>query len=279
MAEPEYAFNPGNANEGQNPVKYNVFEGFKKLPTITAGNNVASADPAITADTYSNILYQQLIHNPEYVLVYPQNLAVEYIIRGQSTITVDDSYLVLSRGATYATYSEYNVLKNGEKTTLSVSNSNDTLNLAIEAAMTTGKLLTVTGRNGAGHVISVETVAALAQGGNDVAIDNCGDVANATGADPLVEGANTVLFSENDGVLNFVDAGGTTNRVDNKALTVADNCTVQLVNLGTGAVKDINMSVAKTYINKESTKLQDYCDFTFELDQYGYVCSLYVIEQ
>ena len=279
VAEPEYAYNSGNANEGKNSVKYNVFEGFKKLPTITAGNNVASADPAITANTYSNILYQQLIHNPEYVLVYPQNLAVEYIIRGQSTITVDDSYLVLSRGATYATYSEYNVLKNGEKTTLSVSNSNDTLNLAIETAMTTGKLLTVTGRNGAGHVISVETVAALAQGGNDVAIDNCGGVANATGADPLVEGANTVLFGENDGVLNFVDAGGTTNRVDNKALTVADNCTVQLVNLGTGAVKDINMSVAKTYINKESTKLQDYCDFTFELDQYGYVCSLYVIEQ
>ena len=275
VAEPEYAYNTGNANEGKNSVKYNVFEGFKKLPTITAGNNLASADPAIAADTYSNILYQQLIHNPEYVLVYPQNLAVEYIIRGQSTITVDDSYLVLSRGATYATYSEYNVLKNGEKTTLSVSNSNNTLNVAIEAAMTAGKLLTVTGRNGAGHVISVETVAALAQGGNDVAIDNCGDVANATGADPLVEGANTVLFSENDGVLNFVDYGGG----NNIALTVADNCTVQLVNLGTGAVKDINMSVAKTYINKESTKLQDYCDFTFELDQYGYVCSLYVIEQ
>ena len=282
VADPEYAYNSGNANEGKNSVKYNVFEGFKKMPTITAAQVQADGQPMPstggTAD-HVNILYQQLIHNPEYVLVYPQNLAVEYITRGQSTITVDDSYLVLSRGATYATYSEYNVLKNGEKTTLSVSNSNDTLNLAIEAAMTTGKLLTVTGRNGAGHVISVETVAALAQGGNDVAIDNCGDVANATGADPLVEGANTVLFSENDGVLNFVDAGGTTNRVDNKALTVADNCTVQLVNLGTGAVKDINMSVAKTYINKESTKLQDYCDFTFELDQYGYVCSLYVIEQ
>ena len=276
VAEPEYAYNTGNANEGKNSVKYNVFEGFKKLPTITAGNNVASADPAITAATYSNILYQQLIHNPEYVLVYPQNLAVEYIIRGQSTITVDDSYLVLSRGATYASYSEYNVLKNGEKTTLSVSNSNDTLNLAIEAAMTAGDLLTVTGRNGAGHVISVETVAALAQGGNDVAIDNCGGVMSAANTlDPLVVGANTVLFSENDGVLNFVDY----NSGNNIALTVADNCTVQLVNLGTGAVKDINMSVAKTYINKESTKLQDYCDFTFELDQYGYVCSLYVIEQ
>jgi len=279
VADPEYAYNAGNANEGKNSVKYNVFEGFKKMPTITAAQVQANGQPMPstggTAD-HVNILYQQLINNPEYVLVYPQNLAVEYIIRGQSTITVDDSYLVLSRGATYATYSEYNVLKNGEKTTLSVSNSNDTLNLAIEAAMTTGKLLTVTGRNGAGHVISVETVAALAQGGNDVAIDNCGGVMSAaTTLNPLVTGANTVLFSENDGVLNFVDYGGG----NNIALTVADNCTVQLVNLGTGAVKDINMSVAKTYINKESTKLQDYCDFTFELDQYGYVCSLYVIEQ
>lgn len=279
VADPEYAYNSGNANEGKNSVKYNVFEGFKKMPTITAAQVQAKGQPMPstggTAD-HVNILYQQLIHNPEYVLVYPQNLAVEYITRGQSTIIVDDSYLVLSRGATYATYSEYNVLKNGEKTTLSVSNSNDTLNLAIEAAMTTGKLLTVTGRNGAGHVISVETVAALAQGGNDVAIDNCGGVMSAaTTLNPLVTGANTVLFSENDGVLNFVDYGGG----NNIALTVADNCTVQLVNLGTGAVKDINMSVAKTYINKESTKLQDYCDFTFELDQYGYVCSLYVIEQ
>ncbi len=275
VAEPEYAYNTGNANEGKNSVKYNVFEGFKKLPTITAGNNLASANPTINADTYSNILYQQLIHNPEYVLVYPQNLAVEYIIRGQSTITVDDSYLVLSRGATYATYSEYNVLKNGEKTTLSVSNSNDTLNLAIEKAMTTGKLLTVTGRNGAGHVISVETVAALAQGGNNVAIDNCGGVMSGKNKlDPLVVSANTVLFSENDGVLNFVDYDGG----NDIALTVADNCTVQLVNLGTGAVKDISLGVAKVYINKEGDA-NNFCDFTFELDQYGYVCSLYVIEQ
>lgn len=278
VADPEYAYNSGSANEGKNSVKYNVFEGFKKMPTITAAQVQAGGAAMTTGSTaaHVNILYQQLIHNPEYVLVYPQNLAVEYITRGQSTIIVDDSYLVLSRGATYATYSEYNVLKNGEKTTLSVSNSNDTLNLAIETAMTTGKLLTVTGRNGAGHVISVETVAALAQGGNDVAIDNCGGVMSAANTlNPLVTGADTVRFSENDGVLNFVDYGGG----NNIALTVADDCTVQLVNLGTGAVKDINMSVAKTYIKKESNKLQDYCDFTFELDQYGYVCSLYVIEQ
>ena len=278
VADPEYAYNSGNANEGKNSVKYNVFEGFKKMPTITAAQVQANGQPMPSTGgtaNHVNILYQQLIHNPEYVLVYPQNLAVEYITRGQSTITVDDSYLVLSRGATYATYSEYNVLKNGEKTTMSVSNSNDTLNLAIEAAMTTGKLLTVTGRNGAGHVISVETVAALAQGGDDVAIENCGGVMSAAKKlDPLVVSANTVLFSENDGVLNFVDYGGG----NNIALTVADNCTVQLVNLGTGAVKDISLGVAKVYINKEGNA-NSFCDFTFELDQYGYVCSLYVIEK
>ncbi len=278
VAEPEYAYNTGNANEGKNSVKYNVFEGFKKLPTITAGNNVVSADPAITADTYSNILYQQLIHNPEYVLVYPQNLAVEYITRNQSTIRVDDSYLVLSRGATYAQYSEYNVLKNGVKDVLKVSNSNTTLNQAIETAMAAGDLLTVTGRNGAGHVISVATVTALANASNDVAIENCGGVADATGPNPLVAGAGTTLFSVNDGVMNFADKGGTTGRSDQKALTVADNCTVQLVNLGTGAVKDISLGVAKVYINKEGNA-NSFCDFTFELDQYGYVCSLYVIEK
>ena len=275
VADPEYAYNAGNANEGKNSVKYNVFEGFKKMPTITAAQVQANGQPMPstggTAD-HVNILYQQLINNPEYVLVYPQNLAVEYITRNQSTIRVDDSYLVLSRGATYAQYSEYNVLKNGVKDVLKVSNSNTTLNQAIETAMAAGDLLTVTGRNGAGHVISVATVTALAHDSNDVAIENCGGVTDGTDPNPLVAGAATTLFSVNDGVMNFNDTNA------DQALTVADNCTVQLVNLGTGAVKDISLGVAKVYINKEGNA-NSFCDFTFELDQYGYVCSLYVIEK
>jgi len=263
VAEPEYAYNTGSQNEGDNTVKYAVYKGFKKIPTITQ------------AAAGQNILYQQLINNPEYVLVYPQQTNLEYIIQNQPTITVDDSYLVLSRGATFAQYSEYNVLKNGKADVLRVSNANDNVNSAIEAAMAAGDLLTVTGRNGAGYVIAADTVENLANAtpANSVAVDNCGGVNSAaTHPNPLVAGAAGTLFSENDGVLNFNDTQA------DIALTLADGCTVQLVNLGTGAVEDISLGVAKAYINKDSTTLDKYSDFTFELDQYGYVCSLYVFE-
>ncbi len=276
VAEYEYRYNTSGNNDGSNINKtYKVYDGFKAMPSIKGGT--------------ANVLYQQLgrqTGNDKYVLVYAKDTTDEYIIKNQDTITVDESYLVLSRGATYAEYSEYNVLKNGVETTLQVSNANVALNALIESTMDAtvndvngdnhlNELLVVTGRNAKGYVTSVSTVTTLVAATNTTAIDNTAD---RTDAEIILAWNSTTAATKkvshkNDLLAERDDVTGTETV---KYLTLADNVKVQLVNRDQKSVSDVSMDVAVIYANGSGTMTAK--NMVFELDQYGYVCNLYVIE-
>ena len=160
VTEYDYRYNAGDENEGGNTdMSYKVYNGFKNIPTIEA-------------TTGNGVVYQRLDKNPEYYLIGKADDCKDYIIKDQEKITVDESYLLLSRGATYDEYSEYNVLKNGELTTLKVANGNDAVNADIEATLTgvanTGnQLIIVTGRNAKGYVTSVIDAYTIGQSGTN----------------------------------------------------------------------------------------------------------------
>ncbi|MCM1296727.1 MAG: S-layer homology domain-containing protein [Muribaculaceae bacterium] len=266
VAEYEYRYNtvPGQ-NTGSNVNKtYRVYEGFKKIPSVTG------------ATGGDNILYQQLEHHPSYVLVYAKDADNEYILRNQATITVDDSYLVLSRGATYETYSTYNALKNGQPATLEVSNMNDELNRAIEAAMADHELIVVQSRNNRGYITAIAEVSDLAAS-NDVAKANCGiqdDGSNFTGlATPIIVAGDDADgdISISGEVLTQKISGG-----NDRFLTIADNCIVKIVNLDLQTSYDSTLSAAVQYHNNVGTNGRH--DLVFELNELGYVCCIYIID-
>ena len=68
----------------------------------------------------------------------------------------------------------------------------------------------------------------------------------------------------------------------NGFLTIADGCKVKLVNRDLGATYDISLSEALRYSNGVDGDADDGTlkshGMVFELDQYGYVCALYVID-
>ncbi len=283
VAEYEYRYNtnPGT-NDGSNVNKtYKAYKGFKNIPTVVAKDG--------------NLLYQQITGG---VLVYATNAADEYIIKAQSKITVDDSYLVLSRGATYAEYSEYNVLKNGELTTLKVSNANAAVNAWIESTMdetTTApapdnanhynELILVTGTNAKGYATSVSTVT---ESVSNTTID---DNVNSRPADfEIIKKDATALNETTEAVkahkAGVLRVGGTD--ASGEFLTVDDNVIVKIVNRDLKTCYDSTMSEAMQYANGVDGKdaagavvkdgrLESH-DLVFELNEYGYVCALYVID-
>ncbi len=274
VTEYDYRYNAGDENEGGNTdMSYKVYNGFKNIPTIEAATG--------------NIVYQRLDKNPEYFLIGKTDECKDYIIKDQAKINVDESYLLLSRGATYDEYSEYNVLKNGELTTLKVANGNDAVNLDIEATLTGVKdhenqLIVVTGRNSKGYVTSILDTKGMAGG---TAAQQALLAENSAGrtdgvwikpdATPALESAATVRKHSNS-VLQLVGNA-------NGFLTIADGCKVVLVNRDLGTTYDISLNEAIRYSNgvdKGATAdgtLPTH-GMVFELNEYGYVCALYVID-
>ncbi len=275
VTEYDYRYNAGDENEGGNTdMSYKVYNGFKNIPTIEA-------------TTGDGVVYQRLDKNPEYYLIGKADDCKDYIIKDQEKITVDESYLLLSRGATYDEYSEYNVLKNGELTTLKVANGNDAVNHDIEATLTGVKdhenqLIVVTGRNSKGYVTSILDTKGMAGG---TAAQQALLAENSAGrtdgvwikpdAAPALESAATVRKHSNS-VLQLVGNA-------NGFLTIADGCKVVLVNRDLGTTYDISLNEAIRYSNgvdkgtTEDGTLPTH-GMVFELNEYGYVCALYVID-
>ena len=260
VAEYDFRYNQGNDNNdgGYVDKTYKIYKGFKNIPT------------AITADT-GNVLYQKLSSN--HVLIYAKDIEDDYTLVAKDTIAVDDSYLVLSRGATYAEYSEYNVLKNGELTTLKVSNINTGVNAAIETAMAGGELIMVTGRNTKGYVTSADTLTSIAADATSpykaLATANCGNGALTT-ATPVISGSTDVAYGA--GVLTVATGD---------FLTVADDVKVMIVNLDRGTTYESSMAEAIMYANgftADSGTVEAPHDLVFEVNNLGYVCALYVLD-
>ena len=276
VTEYDYRYNAGDENEGGNTdMSYKVYNGFKNIPTIEA-------------TTGNGVVYQRLDKNPEYYLIGKADDCKDYIIKDQEKITVDDSYLLLSRGATYDEYSEYNVLKNGELTTLKVANGNDAVNAAIEATLTgtvthENQLFVVTGRNSKGYVTSIMDTSDMASStptleallnANSAGRDDVQIAPDGTGSE-LSETANGIRVYGNSVLQLATKANG--------FLTIADGCKVKLVNRDLGSTSDITLNEAIRYSNgvdKGATAdgtLPSH-GMVFELNELGYVCALYVID-
>ena len=283
VTEYDYRYNAGDENEGGNTdMSYKVYNGFKNIPTIEAATG--------------NVVYQRLDKNPEYFLIGKTDECKDYIIKDQAKITVDESYLLLSRGATYDEYSEYNVLKNGELTTLKVANGNDAVNADIEATLTgvanTGnQLIIVTGRNAKGYVTSVIDAYTIGQSGTNAQknllmengmLKNGGDVDDASDYlvqiapdSPAAAGNDATVRKYGESVLQIVGNA-------NGFLTIAEGCKVVLVNRDLGTTYDISLNEAIRYSNgvdgaNADSTLKSH-GMVFELNEYGYVCALYVID-
>ncbi len=283
VTEYDYRYNAGDENEGGNTdMSYKVYNGFKNIPTIEAATG--------------NVVYQRLDKNPEYFLIGKTDECKDYIIKDQAKITVDESYLLLSRGATYDEYSEYNVLKNGELTTLKVANGNDAVNADIEATLTgvanTGnQLIIVTGRNAKGYVTSVIDAYTIGQSGTNAQknllmengmLKNGGDVDTASDYlvqiapdSPAAAGDAATVRKYGESVLQIVGNA-------NGFLTIAEGCKVVLVNRDLGTTYDISLNEAIRYSNgvdgaSADSTLKSH-GMVFELNEYGYVCALYVID-
>ncbi len=316
VAEGDYRYNVGGANEGGNvDIEYTVYEGFKKMPTIV-GN---SGD--------DNILFQQLNNDPSYVFIYAADTSKQFNIRDKSPITVDKSYLVLSRGATLEEYSEYNVLENGKETTLKVANINNNnnagLNEQVEAAMAAKQLISVQNTNRKGYVTAIATLDSLLATDNVTQANTAWTVADdktVLAASTLlpgwkVDGTNNWDFksdasksywkvTESNDVMSirnveYNSSNGQHTPTKDAAgeimyMTMAEGCTFQLVNLDLKTVRTIEKAEALDYINGVSPassvihtgpnadkwENQDLAphDFTYEFDADGYVCNIYVIE-
>jgi len=279
VTEYDYRYNTGDDNEGSNVNKeYEVYEGFKNLPTVEVG-------------TASNIMYQRLDKNPEYFLIGKIDACNDYVIKAQSKIAVDESYLLLSRGATYDEYSEYNVLKDGELTTLKVSNGNTKLNEDIEKTLTgiqnnENQLIVVTGTNRKGYVTSIKDTYEITQSGSPAERAMLAENSLANSVQIAPDGNGNALDETEDGirvcgssVLTLVKGTGGANGF----LTLDDECKVKLVNRDLKEVYDITLSEAIRYANgvdKGATKdgtLPSH-GLVFELNEYGYVSTLYVID-
>jgi hypothetical protein len=215
------------------------YSGFKNLPTLSSEDN-AIAYAVLTDGGVQYVCIQRAdgVDDDE-----------GYTVMSQATIVVDESYLVLSKAVTYEYYSVYNVVKNGTKTTINVSNSiNDEVDAFIvnSGEANDGELAVFTGKTSDGYFTVVDS---SEQAG---APDDTTTIA----ADKDVVYANGVLTID-----------------DSDYLTVADNCKVQIVNSVTNTLYDGTLSNIKQYENTDPSHA-----FTFELDSNGYICNLYIID-
>ena len=209
---------------------YYVRTGFKNLPTLNNGN----------------ITYATLNGGDEILITSTGNPSY-YKSVNQAQYTPDDSYLVLSKvNVTYEHYSVYNVVKNGVMTTVNISHDIDHL---VDAYIDTNVLVTFDGMTNSGYYTKVDASTQTGTGTNAMASTN-------------LSVAHEVTYS--NGVLKVVNGAYT------KYLTVADNCTVQIVNRVENTVYSATLSHIAQY---EPTHA-----ISFELDANGYVSYLYIID-
>ena len=267
IAEIDYRYNNGQGNlGGYTDMEYKSYVGFKNIPTIE-GDNVDGAGSGTTSN--GDILWQRIGNN---VFIYPNmestNAHITYTMKGGATYAVDETYLVLAPVATYAEYSTYKVLKDGKETTLNVSNNNITsVNAKVETAMASKHLISVASTNTKGYVtdVNVYSTAYNAAGSNTTPHAR-------TFTDDQLDGFDKT------GVMHFVASAvanpfDQTNVTGIQWLTVADDCTVQIVNLLTGTYTEGNLDSVIQYKTHTSS-----CDFVYELDAHGYISHIYIID-
>lgn len=198
---------------------YSVYTGFKNIPTLMNTN------PSGQVYYYT---FAQEVGGVQYVLLTSTANAA-YTQTGKAQVPVDASALFISKGETYQYYTVYNVVINGTKTTVNVTNA---VNSMVESNL--GKVISYTGlSNGYYTSVAPETNITAGQ-----------------------------YVSYADGVLTYND-GAT------KYLTVADSCTVQIVNLATEQVYSATLSSLTQYSGAA---------MSYELDANGYICNLYIIQ-
>ena len=246
----DYSMNEGNVG-GYNDLELSVYTGFKNIPTIAGGSG--------------NVEYQRIDNT---VYVHPDELDndLEYTVKKQPTYAVDDTYLVYATGVTYQSYSTYKALKNGEPVDLKVSNNNLTLvNNKIETAMAkaTVALIRPSSTNSAGYVTDVDVINVAATTG---------------GADRThtIVAATTVDFDKTGVIHLSAVASHPTDPTDTTGvsfLTVSNDCVVKIVNLETGAYYNATLDSISQYESYTGSH-----DFVYELDQYGYVSTIYIID-
>lgn len=203
---------------------YSVYTGFKNIPTLTGTTYYGSL-----TDT----------EGTQYVLL-TSALTGAAVQSAKPAYQVDTSALFLSKGQTYQYYSTYNVVLNGQKTTVNVSNNVE--NVINSNGM--NRVYALTGLNTSGYYTGLALPV---------------DSANNT-MGYLSGGTATYA----DGVLTYTDSASTVTY-----LTVADNCTVQVVNYETEEV------YAATLDNLSQYSAQA---ISYELDANGYVSYLYLTD-
>ena len=238
----DYSLNEGNVG-GYTDMDYSAYTGFKTIPTVESAQ--------------AHVMFQRIGNN---VFVHPLDTALaagtlEYTIKSQTKVADVDAYLVYATGVTYAEYSTYKALKNGEPVDLQVSNNNLKLvNDKIEDAMAkaTVALITVTSTNSKGYVTDVEATSLAAN---------------------KLEAADGVCFDKT-GVIGWNDGDGTIDGTDIGAFyTVADDCVVKIVNLETGTYYNATLDSVSQY-----EKYTGSHDFIIDKDEFGYVDTIYIID-
>ena len=185
----------------------------------------------------------QSVNDGANVLIYATTATTPYEVTQKEAVTPDDSYLVLSKvNVTYERYSVYNVVKNGVMTTVNISND---INGQVDAFITDNQLVTFGGLTVDGYYTTV------------TATTQIGGMAKSA-----FTAAHELTYS--NGVLKVVHGGYT------KYLTVADNCTVQIVNREVNQVYSATLDHIAQYEPTHSV--------SFDLDANGYVCNLYIID-
>ncbi len=194
---------------------YSVYTGFKTIPTLTG-----------------TVYYYPLTSNGVDYILLTSSPAAAYTQTTKTPEAVDTSALFISKGETYQYYTVYNVVVNGTKTTVNVTNA---VNATVEANL--GKVISYTGLSN-GYYTSVKALTTATTG------------YIAAGTNPTY--AAGVLTAGTD------------------YLTVADNCTVQIVNCATEDVYSATLAHLAQYSAN---------DLSYELDANGYICNLYIIQK
>ena len=209
---------------------YSVYTGFKTIPTFTG--------------TSANVLYQTVtVDNVDYyLLTSPTGTgSTAYVQSAQTQQTVDVSALFISKGTTYQYYSTYNVVINGQKTTINVSNS-------AETAIASGgynRIYSLTGLNTSGYYTGISAA--------PVGVIASDTTAAATGTNPTHE----------NGVV-------TTNMTTPAYLTVADGCQVFIVNPVSEEIYAASIDNLSTYADQV---------VNYEVNEYGYISFLYLTDK
>jgi hypothetical protein len=232
---------------------YKAYTGFKNLPTLS----VVSNDIEYAVLTSGGVDYV-CIQNEYQAATSYKSLGVNAY-----TLAVDDSYLVLSKAVTYQYYSVYNVVKNGVKTTVNVSNDlNGTIDdyVVNSNGAYAGQLVVFDGKTDDGYYTGVSASTQVALSVNGTPLNSL----PYTVIDTTVATGSTVSYSK--GVLTV---GGT------DYLTVDNNCKVQIVNSVTNTLYDGTLSSIAQYADG----VHDYASgIAYELNANGYICNLYIID-